>query len=284
MATQIDTAQREIVLVEDAHIRPMMGNQVLESLPSRNIPYSLVDPYILVHEAVVRIDPQQEQVDTTHPHRGFDNLWYAISGSSSTGHSTGPGGSFERARLDEGAVLKIRTGRGVLHAEGLGEDERREGKVSEMRGLLFWVNLARKDKNVEPTAQVVSPDEVPARQEGDATIRVLVGEGSTIELGTPGLILDVGLPKGGKMSIPVQAGFNGFVHMLEGEASFGANRSRDAVHAHGRRALRRDADLQRTVRGLTPVLLAATGENMGTHEGRRLPQVRAARRPATRGR
>ncbi|TMF79151.1 MAG: hypothetical protein E6I12_03395 [Chloroflexi bacterium] len=226
MATQIDTAQREIVLVEDAHIRPMMGNQVLESLPSRNIPYSLVDPYILVHEAVVRIDPQQEQVDTTHPHRGFDNLWYAISGSSSTGHSTGPGGSFERARLDEGAVLKIRTGRGVLHAEGLGEDERREGKVSEKRSLLFWVNLARKDKNVEPTAQVVSPDEVPARQEGDATIRVLVGEGSTIELGTPGLILDVELPKGGKMSIPVRAGFNGFVYMLEGDASFGANRSR----------------------------------------------------------
>ncbi len=226
MATQIDTAQREIVLVEDAHIRPMMGNQVLESLPSRNIPYSLVDPYILVHEAVVRIDPQQEQVDTTHPHRGFDNLWYAISGSSSTGHSTGLGGSFERARLDEGAVLKIRTGRGVLHAEGLGEDERREGKVSEMRSLLFWVNLARKDKNVEPTAQVVSPDEVPARQEGDATIRVLVGEGSTIELGTPGLILDVELPKGGKMSIPVRAGFNGFVYMLEGDASFGANRSR----------------------------------------------------------
>ena len=226
MATQIDTAQREIILVEDAHIRPMMGNQVLESLPSRNIPYSLVDPYILVHEAVVRIDPQQEQVDTTHPHRGFDNLWYAISGSLSTGHSTGPGGSFERARLDEGAVLKIRTGRGVLHAEGLGEDERREGKVSEMRGLLFWVNLARKDKNVEPTAQVVSPDNVPARQEGDATIRVLVGEGSTIELGTPGLILDVELPKGGKMSIPVRAGFNGFVYMLEGDASFGANRSR----------------------------------------------------------
>ena len=226
MATQIDTAQREIVLVEDAHIRPMMGNQVLESLPSRNIPYSLVDPYILVHEAVVRIDPQQEQVDTTHPHRGFDNLWYSISGSSSTGHSTGPGGSFERARLDEGAVLKIRTGRGVLHAEGLGEDERREGKVSEMRGLLFWVNLARKDKNVEPTAQVVSPEDVLARQEGDATIRVLVGEGSTIELGTPGLILDVELPKGGKMSIPVRAGFNGFVHMLEGEARFGANRSR----------------------------------------------------------
>jgi redox-sensitive bicupin YhaK (pirin superfamily) len=226
MATKVDTAQREIVLVEDAHIRPMMGNQVLESLPSRHIPYSLVDPYILVHEATVRIDPQQESQDTTHPHRGFDNLWYAISGSSSTGHSTGPGGTFERARLDEGSLLKIRTGRGVLHAEGIGDDERREGKVAEMRGLLFWVNLARKDKNVEPTAQVVEPNDVPVRQEGDATIRVLVGEGSPVELGTPGLILDVQLPKGGTVSIPVQAGFNGFVHMLEGEASFGANRSR----------------------------------------------------------
>src|SRR3989440_9682630 len=206
MATQIDTAQREIVLVEDAHIRPMMGNQVLESLPSRHIPYSLVDPYILVHEAVVRVDPQQESPDTTHPHRGFDNLWYAISGSSSTGHSTGPGGTFERARLDEGALLFIRTGRGVLHAEGIGEDERREGKVTEMRGVLFWVNLARKDKQVEPTAQVVKPDDVPVRKDGDATIRVLVGDGSKVKLVTPGLILDVQLPSGGRVSVPVQAG------------------------------------------------------------------------------
>jgi redox-sensitive bicupin YhaK (pirin superfamily) len=223
MATQIDTKQREVVLVEDAHIRPMMGNQVLESLPSRHIPYSLVDPYILVHEADLNIDPMEEARDTTHPHRGFDNLWYAISGSSSTGHSTGPDGAFERARLDEGALLFIRTGRGVLHAEGIGDDERREGKATKMRGVLFWVNLARKDKKVEPFAKVVQPNDVPVRKDGDATIRVLVGEGSKIELGTPGLILDVQLPKGGSVNIPVQQGFNGFVHMLEGEARFGAN-------------------------------------------------------------
>ena len=226
MATQIDTKQREVVLVEDAHIRPMMGNQVLESLPSRHIPYSLVDPYILIHEAEVTVDPKQPAQDTTHPHRGFDNMWYAITGSSSTGHSTGPGGAFERARLDEGSLLFIRTGRGVYHAEGLGDDERREGKATSMRGLLFWVNVARKDKNVEPFAKVMQPKEMPVKNQDDATIRVLVGEGSTVELGTPGLILDVELPKGGKVSIPVQAGFNGLVHMLEGEATFGANRSK----------------------------------------------------------
>ncbi len=43
---------------------------------------------------------------------------------------------------------------------------------------------------------------------------------------TPGLILDVELPKGGSVSLPVPPDFNGFVYMLEKEASFGANRSR----------------------------------------------------------
>jgi redox-sensitive bicupin YhaK (pirin superfamily) len=226
MATQIDIAQREVVLVEDAHVRPMMGLAVLESLPSRNIPYSLVDPYILVHEATVKATEMAGQ-DTTHPHRGFDNLWYAVSGSSSTGHSTGPGGAMERARLDEGSLLWIRTGRGVVHAEGIGDDQLREGKVeAEMRGVLFWVNLARKDKGAEPRVMVLQRQDVPVRQDGDATVRVLVGEGSPVELGTPGLILDVELPKGGAVGIPVPSGFNGFVHMLEGEASFGANRLR----------------------------------------------------------
>jgi redox-sensitive bicupin YhaK (pirin superfamily) len=224
MTTQIDTREREVVLVEDAHIRPMMGLEILEPLPSAAIPYELVDPYILVHEGVVPITPERAELDTTHPHRGFDNLWYAVSGSSSTGHSTGPGGTFERARLEEGSLLKLRTGRGVLHAEGIGEDQLREGKAgSEMRGVLFWVNLARKDKRVEPTAQLLQPQDVPVRQEGKAVVRVLVGEGSPVTLGTPGLILDIELPKGGSFSSPIPADFNGFVYMLEGEARFGAN-------------------------------------------------------------
>src|SRR6267378_5785722 len=134
MATRIDTAQRQIVVVKDARIRPMMGNAVLESLPMAGIPYSKVDPYILVHEATVKITPEQANQDTTHPHRGFENLWYAISGSSSTGHSTGPGGTMERARLEPGSFLKLRTGRGVWHAEGIGRDELEEGKEgTEMR-------------------------------------------------------------------------------------------------------------------------------------------------------
>jgi redox-sensitive bicupin YhaK (pirin superfamily) len=89
--------------------------------------------------------------------------------------------------------------------------------------VLFWVNLARKDKNVEPSAQVVQPEEIPVRREGDAIVRTLVGEGSPVHLGTPALILDVELPEGGKFTTPVPAEFQGFAYLLEGEAAFGAN-------------------------------------------------------------
>src|SRR5918994_1557149 len=227
MTTQIETGEREVVLVEDAHIRPMMGLDVLEPLPSRTIPYSQVDPFILVHEGVVPITEERASMDTRHPHRGFDNLWYVLAGEASTGHSTGPGGAMERARLQSGSFLKLRTGRGVWHAEAIGEDELREGKSgTEMRGVLFWVNLARKDKAVEPSAQLLDPQDVPVRQEDEAIVRVLVGDGSPVELGTAGLILDVELGRGGAFSSPVPSEFNGFVYMLEGEADFGVNTPR----------------------------------------------------------
>jgi redox-sensitive bicupin YhaK (pirin superfamily) len=227
MATQVDTKQRDVTFVEDAHIRPMMGSEVLEPLPSRNIPYVSVDPFILVHEATIEITPEMVHRDTTHPHRGFDNLWYAVSGASSTGHSTGPGGAMERARLEEGSLLMLRTGRGILHAEGIGQDELDEGKIAtEMRGVLFWVNLARKDKDADPSAQLMQPQDVPVLKDGDATVRVLVGEGSPIKLGTPALILDVQLADGGAFTTPIPREFNGFVYLLEGEASFGANQRR----------------------------------------------------------
>ena len=225
MATRIQTAERDVVLVNDAHVRPMMGLEILEPLPSARIPDSEVDPFILVHEGVVPAGFGAD-VDTIHRHRGFDNIWYVIAGSSSTGHSTGPGGSMERARLDTGSLLKLRTGRGVLHADALGEDEIKEGTAREMRSVLFWVNLARKDKGAEPTAQLLGPGDIPVRQDGDAVVRTLVGEGSPVELGTPGLILDVELPDGGSFSSPVPSDFNGFVYVLEGEASFGINLAR----------------------------------------------------------
>jgi hypothetical protein len=225
MKQQLETTEREAVLVEDAAWIGVMGEPVLEALPSRSVPYEQVDPFILVHEGRLRLS-DLANVDTKHPHRGFDNLWYVLEGAVSTGHSTGPGGAMERARLSAGALLALRTGRGMWHAEAIGADELEEGQADgEFRGVLFWVNLARKDKHAEPSAQVLQPEQIPVRQEGDTTVRVLVGEGSPVRLGTPALVLDIELPEGGEVTTPVPAGFQGFA-LLEGEAAFGANRRR----------------------------------------------------------
>jgi quercetin 2,3-dioxygenase len=226
MRNQIETTEREALLVEDAALTRVFGQPILEALPSRGVSYEAVDPFILLHEGRVRV-ADFANVDTKHAHRGFDNLWYVLEGSASTGHSTGPNGAMERARLSEGALLALRTGRGIWHAEAIGADELEEGQAdAEFRSVIFWVNLARKDKQAEPSAQVLQPEQVPVRQEGDATVRALVGEGSPVRLGTPALILDVELPEGGDVTTAVPPEFQGFAYVLEGEAAFGANRRR----------------------------------------------------------
>ena len=220
---QLTRASRDAVLVEQAHIREMMGFEILEPLPSRSVPYERVDPFILVHESRFRLS-ELAGVDTRHPHRGFDNLWYILEGSASTGHSTGPGGTIERARLPKGGLLALRTGRGAWHAEAIGAEEREVGLGdTEWRSVLFWVNLARKDKQVEPSAQVLLPEQMTIRKEGDATVRVLVGEGSPVRLGTPALVLDVEMQEGGTFRTPVPREFQGFAYLLDGEGAFGAN-------------------------------------------------------------
>src|SRR5260370_31749638 len=114
---QVRTKERDAVLVEEGELIRMMGIGVLEAVPSRGAPYELTDPFILVHEG--RFRPSElAGKNTRHPHRGFDNIWYVLQGSASTGHSTGPEGSTQRAHLDEGSLLFLRTGRGVWHAAG----------------------------------------------------------------------------------------------------------------------------------------------------------------------
>src|SRR6185312_9388590 len=68
METTTATVERAAILVEDAHVRPMMGLEVLEPVPARNVPYEVSDPFILVHEATVPINPERAKLDTTHPH------------------------------------------------------------------------------------------------------------------------------------------------------------------------------------------------------------------------
>ena len=285
MTTNVETIGREAVLVQDAAQIQMMGLPVLEALPARGVPYQRVDPFLLVHESRFRLS-ELSGIDTKHPHRGFDNLWYILEGSASTGHSTGPGGAIERARLPKGALLALRTGRGAWHAEGIGAEEREEGLGdTQWRSVLFWVNLARKDKQAAPSSLVLQPDQIPVRQQGDATVRTLVGDGSPVPLGTPALILDVGAahrrtgdhPGAGRVpGLRLCTGRRGRLWGQPppgpaGPAGPAGSRDRAGGHrrhprhpvpAHDRPALRGSPHLQRPVRGLARQLVPIGGPRM----------------------
>ena len=146
-----------------------------------------------------RSTPERAKLDTTHPHRGFDNLWYIHLGRrehrpqhrARRDVRAGPAGD-RRPPEDPDRARRATTRRASARTSS------REGKTGEFRSVLFWVNLARKDKRRRADrpgrARRTSSR---AGTEGDAIVRTLVGPGSPVELGTPGLILDVELPEGG---------------------------------------------------------------------------------------
>jgi len=68
-STQIETAEHEIILVEQPRIRPDDEPHVLGSLAHRRIPYSLVDRFILGHEGVVPVTPGKASRDSERSRR-----------------------------------------------------------------------------------------------------------------------------------------------------------------------------------------------------------------------
>ena len=118
MATNVETTGRDAVQVQDAAQIQMMGCRCC-ALPARGCPTSGSAAFPGPRDRF-RLS-ELSGLDTRHPHRGFDNLWYILEGSASTGHSTGraapsSGRDCPRAR-------SWRSGRGG--APGMPRDRRR---------------------------------------------------------------------------------------------------------------------------------------------------------------
>ena len=98
-----------------------------------------------------------------------------------------------------------------------------------MKGFQLWVNLPARDKMVAPRYQNIEPEDVPeiTREDG-ATIRVVAGsfdgvDGAVGEIAVEPIYLDVGLPAGAQVDIPVPAGHAAFVYPFEGVLMVGTN-------------------------------------------------------------
>ncbi len=120
-------------------------------------------------------------------------------------------------------------GRGIVHSE---MPEQEDGL---MKGFQLWVNLPARDKMSPPRYQNIEPEDVPeiVRDDG-AKVRVVAGgydgvAGAVGGISVDPLYVDVGLPAGARVEIPVAAGHAAFLYPFEGELMVEADGSAQPV-------------------------------------------------------
>jgi redox-sensitive bicupin YhaK (pirin superfamily) len=99
--------------------------------------------------------------------------------------------------------------------------EQEEGRMS---GFQLWINLPAAQKMCAPRYQDIAPERIPEVEPlPGAKVGVLAGEygglrGPVDAEATSPLYLDIALPAGAALEVPVPRGHTAFAHVFEGEA------------------------------------------------------------------
>ncbi len=177
-----------------------------------------LDPFLLLDQFDTENADDYIAGFPDHPHRGFETVTYMIDGRMRHQDTSGGGGV-----LRSGGVQWMTAGRGIVHSE---MPEQEDGL---MKGFQLWVNLPARDKMNPPRYQNIEPEDVPevTRDDG-AKIRVVAGSydgvaGAVGEIAVEPLYLDVGLPAGARVEIPIPTGHAAFLYPFEGVLMVGAD-------------------------------------------------------------
>ena len=190
------------------------GVRLLRSLGTPEVP--LVDPFLMLDE--FRSDDPSDYIAgfPPHPHRGFETVTYMLAGSMQHKDSVGNTGN-----LRAGSVQWMTAARGIIHSEMPKQED------GLMWGFQLWVNLPAKDKLGDPRYQDIDPSEIPEQPLADGgAVRVVAGRfadrvGPVGGVATEPMMLDVSLPAGGSLDVPIPRGHNGFAYVFEGRAKLG---------------------------------------------------------------
>ena len=102
-----------------------------------------------------------------HPHKGFETVTIAYSGSIEHKDSGGNGGV-----IHPGDVQWMTAGRGIIHQEYLGTTFNTTGGNLEFAQI--WVNLPKEKKDISPWYQSITSKDIPSLYLNDATIMNLI--------------------------------------------------------------------------------------------------------------
>lgn len=151
-----------------------------------------------------------------HPHRGFETVTYMLEGRMLHEDHLG-----HRGLLESGGVQWMTAGRGVIHSE------MPQQEAGRMRGMQLWVNLPAAEKMKDPAYRHLPAEEIPvATLPSGVSVKIVAGsfadgersmQGAAKGISTDPLYLDVRLPPGAGLEIPVERGHRALVYVHQGQ-------------------------------------------------------------------
>lgn len=128
-----------------------------------------------------------------HPHKGFEIMTYVIEGSAEHKDTLGT-----LSVVGAGGVQVMQTGSGVSHEEQV------EGN-SELFQIWFEPDLQKSMRKM-PTYNAYRHEDFPLQQEGSATVKTIIGEGSPVQLDADVLSYDISIAAEGSFTYRLSFG------------------------------------------------------------------------------
>lgn len=127
-------------------------------------------------------------------------------------------------------------GRGIIHSE---MPQQTSGR---MRGFQLWINLPAKEKMKPAAYQDIQPDQIPIMNLlNGGTVKIIAGKteiedqsiaGPIQRTSTEPLFLDIRLPAGAELMLPIALGHNAFVYPYEGQLKIGLGTEKQILATH----------------------------------------------------
>lgn len=187
-----------------------MGPAVRQVVPTA---LGNVDPFVFLdHFGPITKQPGRNGGVPPHPHAGIATITYLFDGSNRHQDSLG-----NDAVVNAGDLAWMQAGRGIVHAEGVGENRTAPETV---HGLQFWISLPAKDKFAEPRFTLYPSENLPRVSLGAATIKVLCGSllsgNAPVHSLSPAYIYELFLPAGEQIWLPLADGYTAALYVVSG--------------------------------------------------------------------
>ena len=189
-----------------------------------------LDPFLMLDEFGTENPDDYIAGFPPHPHRGFETVTYMLEG-----HMLHEDHMGNRGDLHPGDVQWMTAGRGIIHSE---MPQQSEGA---MRGFQLWLNLPAKEKMKPASYRDIPSQSIPqASNEQGIWMKVIAGEvehadqvlrGPINGLSTDPIYLDLHIPAGKSIQLPINSARSALTYIYEGQAELSTQQSSQVIGA-----------------------------------------------------